>query len=101
VNAAKRTTAKQMRVTGRITTRAGRKIRHVAPGHVVDVATGVTIERFGAGFTLHWRTQFCEQDGDVCRDGMTVWALDDVLYCIGMAEAVCVLVRVMLAIGGA
>lgn len=85
-------------MTGRITTRAGRKIRHVASGHVVDVATGIEIERFGSGFTLHWRTQFGEQDGDVCRGGITVWSLDDVLYCVSEAEATCALVRLILAL---
>lgn len=36
-------------MTARITTHAGRKIRHVAPGHVVDVATGVAWVRLGNG----------------------------------------------------
>lgn len=39
----------------RITTIAGRKIQHVARGHVIDVATGweIEIESDGAAFSIH------------------------------------------------
>jgi hypothetical protein len=79
----------------RETTRAGRKIRHVAPGHVVDVATGIDIERSSyfvrGGAKDRWTLP--GQRGRLLM-------LDESLRHVARAEAVCVLVRVMLAIGG-
>jgi hypothetical protein len=80
-------------VTGRITTRAGRKIRHVAPGHVVDVATGIEVRQTYTTLTNATRWQIGRTSQEWTR-------LDRALGSVARAEAGCALVRGMLAIGG-
>lgn len=87
-------------MTASITTRAGRKIRHVAPGHVVDVATGIEIASSytAATSTTWWVMSFPGFTGR----GFS--RLTDALVVISVqhprASAVCALVRGMLALGG-
>ncbi len=76
----------------RITTRAGRKIRHVAPGYVVDVATGIELMRFDEG---RHGTRWHLRCGDASRT-----SINDLLARIAAAEGACALVRGMLTIGG-
>lgn len=80
---------------GRVATRAGRKIRNVAPGHVVDVATGIEIVRegryaFGSSFRGPGWAAFVS--------GCETWGRS--MAHVARAEAVCVLVR-FLAFAGA
>jgi len=91
-------------VKARITTRAGRKIRHVAPGHVVDVATGQGLWRYnapgfmpravwmgmepGSGAWLDWWVARRPEREDRAPKQFT------------LGRMVPLLVRVMLAIGG-
>lgn len=83
-------------MNGRIVTYAGRKIRHVAPGHAVDVATGLAITtRLMSGKYCHrWRPQTPGARVDFCSKNLAVVAGH-----VGRAEATCALVRLMLAIG--
>lgn len=85
-------------MTGRILTRAGRKIRHVAPWHVVDVATGTEI-KYGtfSPYGRFWRVCGVPAFTEVGFHRRIEAVLEDV----ARAEAACTLVAACLWIGGA
>lgn len=83
-------------MTGRITTRAGRKIRHVAPGHVVDVATGMAWVRLPLYPSARHAADFRWFPGrtDTCIFGGER-TLDDALRLLNVAAGICALVRAL------
>lgn len=84
-------------MTGRVTTRAGRKIRHVAPGHVVDVESGWHAYQIVPGVWGVYQDENREGDRLVL-----VRSLDMVLKVLSVhharAEAVCTFVHALLAL---
>lgn len=84
----------------RETTRVGRRIRHVAPGHVVDVATGMEIHRQGVGV---WIVKPAEGGASGWQRSSMTEGLKHIsrMESATIAAGVCALVRGMLAIGGA
>lgn len=75
-------------MSGRVT-RAGRKIRHVAPGHVVDVATGIVI--VGARWAEGHRC--CSWHVREVRDGIAFPTFTAAIQGVAIAAGICALVR--------